>query len=280
MTGFSDVEVCDLPVIGIPCTVVRDPFKEHGVIVRHSVQEKYVASVVDHFPCVPFFLPAVAGLGQIGIQDIIDGWLGIVDGILLTGAVANVAPHFYQSDYQEDPNKLDLQRDGTSLPLIDKAIQRGIPLLGICRGLQEMNVARGGSLYSRIQEVEGHFDHREPESSTHEDRYVDAHNILIQEGGLFEKICQESCQGEGRFFVNSLHEQGISRPGRGVFVEARAEDGVIEAISIPEALAFCVGVQWHPEWSHKTHSLNRAIYDHFAGACATHKYAKLKRIKL
>ncbi len=280
MSGLGDVDVSDLPVIGIPCTVLRDPFKEQGVIVRHSVQEKYVASVIDHFPCIPFFLPAVAGLGLLDIQKTIDGWLGLLDGILLTGAVANVAPHFYQSDYREDPAKIDLQRDGTTLPLIDKAIQRGIPMLGICRGLQEMNVSRGGSLYSRIQEVEGHFDHREPEASTHEGRYVEAHDVLIQQGGLFEKICHESCHGENRFFVNSLHEQGIARPGRGIFVEARAEDGVVEAISVSDASAFCVGVQWHPEWSHKSHPLNKAIYDHFAGACAAHKYAKLNKIKV
>lgn len=198
-----------LPVIGICTSVTKEPNAQGWDITRYSVKEQYLLSVIEPFPCVPVFLPSVGHRGKADLQDVINTWLDLVDGVVLIGAVSNVNPIRYGSDYKEDPDKFDQDRDDTNLGLIPRLVDRGIPLLAICRGFQELNVAYGGSLYPRLHEVGGRFDHRAPKVATSErDEFRDVHSVEISDGGILASICSTSSLGR-RHQINSLHEQGI-----------------------------------------------------------------------
>jgi putative glutamine amidotransferase len=155
-----------------------------------------------------------------------------------------------------DPN-----RDATTLPLIPRAIAAGLPVLAICRGFQEMNVAYGGTLWQRVHEVPGHIDHRDDESLPLEEQYGPAHEVLLEPGGLLQGIAG----GQTNLRVNSLHWQGIQNLGRGLTVEARAPDGLVEAFRAADA-GFAVGLQWHPEWQFNANPFSRALFAAFGEA--------------
>jgi putative glutamine amidotransferase len=156
-----------------------------------------------------------------------------------------------------DPN-----RDATTIPLIPQAIAAGVPVLAVCRGFQEMNVAYGGTLHQRLHEVAGLSDHREDESAPLEVQYGPAHEVRLEPGGRLRAIA-----GRDRIVVNSLHWQGIDLLGQGLTVEARAPDGVIEAIGVADASTFALGVQWHPEWQFEKSEFSRALLAAFGEAC-------------
>ena len=145
---------------------------------------------------------------------------------------------------------LDRQRDDTTLSLITAAIDAGVPMFCVCRGFQELNVAMGGTLHPHLQEVEGRFDHREPKDQPNDVMYAPAHTVNLTPGGVLQNIVGDVTKIE----VNSLHGQGIDRLGEGLVVEAQAEDGTIEAVSLPSAKNFVLGVQWHPEWKPENHA--------------------------
>ncbi|MDY0029336.1 MAG: gamma-glutamyl-gamma-aminobutyrate hydrolase family protein [Pseudobdellovibrionaceae bacterium] len=253
-----------LPVIGICTSVTKEPNGAAGWdVLRYSVKEQYLLSVIEPFSCVPLFLPSVGRRGKASLDDVIGQWLDMIDGVVLTGAVSNMNPARYGSDYVEEPDKFDRDRDDTNLELIPRIIRQAVPLLAICRGFQEMNVAYGGSLYPRLHEIDGRFDHRAPKVAISEqDEFRDVHAVEIAEGGLLADICLQA--GIGRHHrINSLHEQAIHRPGDALRIEALAEDGTIEAATAADATTFCLGVQWHPEWGRETNPLNRAIFDSF-----------------
>jgi putative glutamine amidotransferase len=161
----------------------------------------------------------------------------------------------------EHPDTLhDPARDATTLPLIREAIRRDLPILAICRGMQELNVALGGTLHQRLSEVPGRLNHR-PHRDSPEGPYGPAHGVVLTPGGLLTGLA-----GSEEQVVNSLHSQGIDRPAPDLWVEAVAPDGQIEAVSLPGA-RFVVGVQWHPEYKHWENPLSEALFAAFSRAC-------------
>jgi len=197
----------------------------------------------------------------------IDALLGAVDGILLTGGRANVHPTHFGAEPHPRHEPYDLDRDAVALPLIRACVERGVPVLGICRGLQEMNVAFGGSLHPEIRELPGRMNHRMPRLASgeiHPDPdviFADRHEVRLVRGGIFAAIF--GCE---TIRVNSLHGQGILDPGARVVVEGVAEDGTIEAIRIADAPGFALGVQWHAEYDPQSNFINQALFEAFGAA--------------
>ncbi len=202
------------------------------------------------------------------IPDLLDA----VDGIVLTGARANVHPSRFKTEPTPKYEPFDEARDALALPLITACVERGIPLFGICRGFQEMNVAFGGSLHPEIRELPGRMNHRMPRlenGEIHPDPtvvFADRHEVRLTPGGVFAKIF-----GRDAIKVNSLHGQGVLEPGKRVVLEGIAEDETIEAIRIEGAPGFALGVQWHAEYDPETNPVNRALFEAFGEAVRARK---------
>ncbi len=174
-------------------------------------------------------------------------------------------PDRYQGPASAEGTLHDPVRDANTLPLLQAAIAREVPVFCICRGFQELNVALGGSLHQRVQELPGYLDHREPAVESVEEQYAPRHAVRVQPGGLLERIGL----GEG-FAVNSLHSQGIDRLAEGLRAEAVAPDGLIEAVSVLDAPGFMLGVQWHPEWRPNENPVSRRLFEAFREACVAY----------
>ncbi len=220
------------------------------------VGEKYIEAVAVGAGAVPVLVPALGATTD---------WprlLDACDGLLLTGSESNVEPYHYGGPDSAPGTLHDANRDATTLPLIPRAVAAGIPVLAICRGFQEMNVAYGGTLWQRVHEVPGHLDHRDDESLPLEDQYGPAHEVTLEPGGLLREIA-----GAARLQVNSLHWQGVQRLGPALAVEARAPDGLIEAFRVADTDAFAVGVQWHPEWQFQKNTFSLALFAAFGESC-------------
>jgi putative glutamine amidotransferase len=228
----------------------------------HTCGKKYVDAV--HLAgCQPLVLPSAA-------PDALEALLGAVHGVLLTGSPSNVHPSHFGEAVHDPSLPLDAERDAVTLPLVRGALSRGMPLLTICRGTQEANVALGGSLHQAVQEVQPHFDHRAVPDAEPEVAYAERHEVFVEPGGLLERILAGSPAGAaGRFRVNSLHGQAANRLADGLRVEARAEDGVVEAISLPAARGFFLGLQWHPEWQAARNPVSLRLLGAFGEACRT-----------
>jgi putative glutamine amidotransferase len=220
----------------------------------HTVNDEYVTALRDDAGALPLLIPSADVPLDIGAV------LKAVDGLLFTGAPSNVAPYHYGQSARPG-TELDEARDATTLPLLRAAIERGKPLLAICRGFQELNVALGGSLHQHLHELPGRLDHREPQDASRDAEYAPAHDVTIVPDGVLAKL-----SGLSRVKVNSLHHQGVDRLAPMLTVEAVASDGQIEAVSLPGAKAFLLGVQWHPEWDVARDSLSRAIFAGFGAA--------------
>lgn len=249
------------PLIGLPADR-----KETSPHHYHSVGEKYLLAVTDAAHGLPLLIPALPG--RFDPREL----LRRVDGLLLTGGYSNILPCHYGHESQEDEagSLRDPERDSTNLQLIPLAIEMGMPLLGICRGLQELNVALGGSLFQKVHAQAGKMDHREDPDGTLEQQYGPAHPIRVERGGLLAGIT-----GVEESIVNSVHGQGIDRLAPGLRVEALAPDGLIEAVSLPAAKAFTLAVQFHPEWRVLENPFSLAIFRAFGEACR--RYAGGKR---
>jgi putative glutamine amidotransferase len=204
----------------------------------------------------------------------VDALLDAVDGVLLTGGRANVHPSFFGVEANPKHEPYDPERDATALALVRACVERGVPLFGICRGLQEMNVAFGGTLHPEIREIPGRMNHRAPRlenGDIHPDPnvvFADRHEVKLAENGWFAEVL-----GCPAIRVNSLHGQGILEPGKRVVLEGIAEDGTIEAIRIADAPALAVGVQWHAEYDPQTNPINRALFKAFGKALMAHRKA-------
>jgi putative glutamine amidotransferase len=228
-----------------------------GVHPSHVVGEKYIAAIVDGSEALSLLLPAL------GDRQPASDVLAHVDGLLFTGSYTNVEPHRYGGHASTPGTLHDAARDATTLPLMRAAIDAGIPVLAICRGFQEMNVVFGGTLHQSVHAVDGLNDHRENKEDDLDVQYAPSHPLHLTQGGLLHRLAG----GAGEVRVNSLHGQGVERLGDGLTVEARAPDGLIEAVSVANARAFTLGVQWHPEWKHANDALSTAIFQAFGTAC-------------
>lgn len=256
--AFNILNMSRKPLIGIAAD--RRQFGKHYF---HMVGEKYIAAVADGADALPMLIPAL------GAKLELESLLARCDGLLFTGSETNVEPHQYGGPASAPGTLHDPDRDATTLPLIPGAIAAGLPVLAICRGFQEMNVAYGGTLWQRLHEVPGHIDHREEASLPLEDQYGPAHEVLLDPGGQLHKIA-----GCDRLSVNSLHWQGIQKLGSGLRVEARAPDGVIEAFRVEQARRFAFGLQWHPEWRFAGNPFSRALFTAFGEA--SRQYAEAR----
>ena len=239
------------PLIGIPACR-----REIGAHVFHIAGEKYIAAVEAGADAIPLIFPAL------GERLDLDVLLARVDGLLLTGSLSNVEPHHYGGDPSVPGTLHDAQRDATTLPLIREAIDAGVPVLAICRGFQEMNVALGGTLHQRVHEVPGHDDHREDKGDPLDTQYGPAHRVRLAPSGLLAKFAG----GADELMVNSLHAQGVARLAPPLAVEATADDGLVEAFRVNGGAGFALGVQWHPEWKFRESVFSRALFEAFGEA--------------
>jgi putative glutamine amidotransferase len=239
------------PVVLIPADV-----KQLGDHPFHVAGHKYVMAVAEAAGALPLVVPAISDLLDI------DTLLAMADGILLTGAVSNVHPSHFGQAIHNPSLPLDPARDALTLKLVQAAVKAEVPLLAICRGFQEVNVAFGGSLHQAVHEVTGFNDHREAEDASIDVQYGQSHPIdLVADGQLARMV------GAKQMMVNSIHGQGVDRLGAGLTAEAFAPDGLVEALRVESANAFTLGVQWHPEWKVMENPAYLAIFNAFGDAC-------------
>ena len=245
------------PVVGVigNAHLVDERFEVQLVGERNL---RAIAQVANALPLMFAGLPDITDVGEL---------LGAVDGILLTGARANVHPKRFRVEPHPAHEPYDEDRDALALAMVEACVAQGVPILGICRGFQEMNVAFGGSLHPEIRELPGRMNHRMFRLETgeiHPDPnviFAERHDVTLVQGGTFARMF-----GRESIRVNSLHGQGILELGERIVVEGVAEDGTIEAIRIADAPGFALGVQWHAEYDAQSNPVNRALFEAFGGA--------------
>jgi putative glutamine amidotransferase len=238
-------------VVGIPSCAKT--FEERLV---YSINPRIADALLNAVGALPIAIPPM-GEAQIGVLD-------RIDGLLIPGSATNVHPSNYGNGESLTPERHDPARDATTLPLIRAAVARGLPVLAICRGVQELNVALGGTLLQNIHEIEGRADHRANGNGSAEVAYGPKHIVSVT--GALARII-----GADQILVNSLHTQAIDKSGEHLVVNAVAEDGTIEAVSAPNAPGFVLGLQWHPEWRYADHPASVAIFRAFAEACRAYQ---------
>ena len=242
----------------------------------HSVGDKYVQAAIRATGGLPILIPAFGREfeAEQAMNEALDRLLDTMDGLLLTGSPSNVEPHHYEGDPSRDGTAHDPARDATTLPLIRHAIDHAVPVFAICRGAQEVNVALGGTLHQLVHELPGRRDHRSPRTNDTDTNYAPAHAIEILEGGLLDRLV-----GERRVMVNSLHAQGVDKLAARARAEAVADDGQIEAFSVPNAPGFVLALQWHPEHRALENPVSIKLFDAFADACQARARRRLGMIR-
>lgn len=241
------------PIIGISCCV-----KAFGIFntPNHAASDSYVRVVLGPVGGVPVLLPAAGD----GLAPQI---LPRLDGLILTGSRSNVWPGHYEGPDHAEGTPEDQQRDATTLPLIRAAIAQGVPLLAICRGMQELNVALGGTLDQRIQDLPGRMDHSTPSDQPIPlVRTGKAHAVRLAPGGMLHELA-----GRPDMPVNSLHNQGVQRLAPRLEAMGWAADGTVEAVRVRQSPGFAWGVQWHPEYDWERDAFSRGIFEAFGAAC-------------
>ncbi|UXN57648.1 gamma-glutamyl-gamma-aminobutyrate hydrolase family protein [Phyllobacterium zundukense] len=227
----------------------------------HAVQDKYIVAMAVCAHLAPVLLPALG-------PDYAKSIISHLDGLFLTGSLSNVAPEIYGASQEIEGDFLDPKRDETAISLIKLAIQQDIPLFGVCRGLQELNVAFGGTLCARLHTRPDKIDHRATANATKDTRYGKAHSVSLAGGSLLSGLV-----GADTIEVNSLHEQGIDQLAANLEIEALAPDGVIEAVRVRDA-GFAVAVQWHPEWHFWEDPPSQALFKAFGEAVQRRAYQR------
>ena len=241
-----------------PLVLVPACNRQVGAYASHTVGKKYV-DAVRLAGAMPLIVPTA-------LPDELDALLDLADGVLLTGSPSNVHPSHFGEALHDPALPLDPERDAWTLPLVRRVIARGMPLLAICRGTQEVNVALGGTLHQAVQDDPAHLDHRAPEGQPTAVQYSQAHPVLVEPGGLLARIT-----GMQSFGVNSLHGQAVKQLAPGLRVEARAPDGVIEAFSVDPAPGFNLCLQWHPEWQAASNPVSMALLLAFGQATRAYR---------
>lgn len=238
-----------------PIVAVSTDVREFANNTWHAAPVQYLEAALTAAGVLPLLVPSF------GARIDIDALLDRVDGVLLTGSKSNVHPSHYGAEATEENGPFDPDRDATTLPLIRRAVARGVPLLAICRGIQEMNVALGGTLASEIQDLPGRMDHRAPDSDDQDERFAIRQSVTIKPGS-----CLAGVFGAGEIQVNSVHRQAVDRLGPNLELEAIAPDGTVEAVSVRGSPGFAVGVQWHPEYWAGTDENSAKIFRAFGEA--------------
>ena len=249
------------PLVGIATGLIQNP--AHSV-PAHGIGDRYIQAVRFGAGADPFLIP-VLGEGHDARS-----LASRLDGLFLPGGRPNIEPHHYDGPPFPDDEFRDPARDATTLPLIGACLELGVPIFGVCRGLQEINVALGGSLHYRIHLVEGKLDHRMPKDGDMDVKFGLKHTISLDPYGMLATLVDTV---EVR--VNSAHGQGIDRLAEGLAVEAVAPDGIIEAIRVVDAKTFAIGVQWHAEWRFDEHDLASALFRCFGDAARDRRAARL-----
>jgi putative glutamine amidotransferase len=242
-----------------PLVAVTSDVKAFENYVWHAAPQQYLEAAQLGSGVIPVIVPAF------GAELDCDALLSQVHGLLVTGSRSNVHPANYGGEATAAHEPFDPARDSTTLPLIRAALQAGVPVLAICRGIQELNVALGGTLATEIQEQPGRMDHRAPVSDVQAERFAIRHPVHVKEGS-----CLAGVLGAGPVQVNSVHRQAIDRLANGLAVEAVADDGTVEAVSVIGAKAFAVGVQWHPEYWVRSDTISAKIFRAFGDAVRAH----------
>lgn len=239
------------PIVAVPADI-----REVEGVVWHASPNQYLKAALKVAGVMSFIVPAFEDGNEM------DAILDRVDGLLVTGSATNVHPSLYGRPATDADGPFDPARDATSLPLIRRALERGIPMLAICRGIQELNVSLGGTLASEIHEQPGIWDHRKPNVAERDHMFAIRQPVFVEEGSCIAQYLGLS----GEVQVNSLHRQAIAETAPRLKVEATAEDGTIEAVSVIDAKNFAVGVQWHPEYWAETDTPSRALFEAFGDA--------------
>ncbi len=249
-----------IPLIGLPADV-----KEIGGQPFHAVGDKYLRAVAIASRGLPLVIPAFGELYDVPhlVQRL--------DGLLLTGSPSNVHPRHYGTAPTPEAEPHDEARDDTTLPLIHEALAQGVPLLAICRGMQELNVALGGTLHARVHELAERMDHRRPQHDDPDVQYGPRHDIALTPGGEFHNLA-----GTTELTVNSLHWQALDRVAPRLRVEAVAPDGTVEAVAVTDAKNFALGVQWHPEYKVLDNTFSTKLLAAFGEAARRRVQARAK----
>ncbi len=248
---------------GPPLIAVAADVKPIDGYTWHAAAEAYLAAIVHGFGGIPLILPSL------GEAIDYDALLERIDGVLLPGSRSNVHPSRYGELPSPKAEPHDPRRDAVTMPLINAALRHGVPLFAICRGMQELNVALGGTLIAEVQEQAGRSDHRAPVSDDQDIRFAIRQEIRLVPGGVLADLFETDT-----IQVNSLHRQAIGRLAEGLAVEATAPDGTIEAVRVREAAGFALGVQWHPEYWVRTDPPSQNLFRAFGAAVRAHMAAR------
>ena len=232
------------PIVGIigNCYLIDNKYPAQGSGVMN------VEAIAEVSCAIPSIIPSLPKC--FSTEELVESF----DGFLFTGGRPNVHPSHYGHEPTIAHGFFDQDRDELVLPLIKACEEKGKPILGVCRGFQEFNVAFGGTLHPEIRELPGRMNHRMPPDGTLEEQFAHRHEVEIIKGGIFEKIL-----GSKNVLVNSLHGQGIDTTGDRVIIEGIASDGTPEALQIDGAKGFCLAVQWHPEWKATSDKVSKPL---------------------
>lgn len=261
---MSRALISGVPSLGRPVIAIIADVRAIDGQAYHVAQQKYLRALWDAAEGFPIIVPSFGE--AIDMEALVAG----LDGVLLTGCISNVEPWRYGGPSEPPSEPYDPARDATVLPFIPKALAAGLPLLAVCRGFQELNVALGGTLSQRVHEIPGRFDHRARSDRPLPEQYEPVHKVALTPGGRFAELAR----GESEIMVNSLHWQGIDRLADGLTVEGVAPDGTIEAVRVTDAPGFAMGVQWHPEWQVMQTPISLALFRAFGDAARVRRAAR------
>ena len=245
------------PVVGVVANsqLMNDQYQVQ------ATGNRYVEAVAEVAGAVPLIIPALPHCS--GVEEL----MAACDGFMFPGGRPNVHPEEYGPEATEAHGEFDRARDGVTLPLIRACVEAGQPVLGVCRGFQEFNVAMGGTLHPEIRDLPGRMNHRMPPDGTIEEKFALRHTVKLEPGSRFIEIF-----GTDEVMVNSLHGQGIEEPGPRIVIDGHAPDGTPEALTIKDAPGFALAVQWHPEYNAAADPVSKPLFETFGRALMDWKY--------